>query len=96
MGGAFQGVAHFRSGLIGPRPKISPESAALLFFHLLSVQGRTRKSHSVEAAVEGTRESEGNHRGFRGEAKFVEGNVQPFLSIVSSWLALTQLFSNRW
>jgi hypothetical protein len=96
MGGAFQGVAHFRSGLIGPRPKISPVFAALLFFHLLSVQERTRKSRSVEALAEGTRESEGNHRRFHGEAKFVEGSVQPFLSIVSSWLGLTQLFPNRW
>jgi hypothetical protein len=67
-----------------------------LFFHLLSVQEKTRKSHSVEAVEESARESEGNHRGFRGDAKFVEGNLQPFLSTVSGWLGLTQLFPNRW
>jgi hypothetical protein len=40
-----------------------------LFSRLLSVQERTRKSHTFEEPAD---KSEGNHRACRGDAKFVE------------------------
>ena len=59
--------------LIGPLPKISPEFVGLLFFRLLWVE---------EMTEEMTRKCEG-HRIFHGDAKFVEANLQPFLSTFS-------------
>jgi hypothetical protein len=57
---------------IGLRPKIFLISADRLFSRLLSAQERTRKSHAVE---ESAYKSEGNHRAFHGDAKFVEENL---------------------
>jgi hypothetical protein len=57
---------------IGPRPKIFLISAAQLFSRLLSVQERTRKSHTVEELAY---KSEGNHRACHGDAKFVEESL---------------------
>lgn len=57
---------------IGLRPKIFLISVAQLFSRLLSVQERTRETHTFE---ESAHKSEGSYRICYGGAKFAEENL---------------------